>query len=88
MLRSGGMRARAVAVLDNSPEAILAILERVLAATSDFDEELSSIEFGDWAKLRVYIPEPDIQSTITPPFMEAFLVLQKQVYQQECPLSG
>ncbi len=35
----------------------------------------------DWASVHVYLPEPDIQSAITPPFMEAFLVLQKQLYQ-------
>jgi hypothetical protein len=35
----------------------------------------------DWAAIRIYLPQPDIQSAITPPFMEAFLVLQKQIYQ-------
>ncbi|APO53862.1 hypothetical protein LUI11_01860 [Bradyrhizobium diazoefficiens] len=35
----------------------------------------------DWASVHIYLPEPEIQSAITPPFMEAFLVLQKQLYQ-------
>ena len=66
---------------DGSPSAVLAEVERLLVSTSDFGEEFEKITFGDWAAVHVYLPQPDIQSAITPPFMEAFLVLQKQLYQ-------
>jgi hypothetical protein len=50
-------------------------------ATGRFGEEFENISFGEWASLHIYLPQPDVQSAITPPFMEAFLVLQKQLYQ-------
>jgi hypothetical protein len=71
----------AVALSDGSPFAILAELERLLKLPSDFGEEFEKIDLGDWTSVHVYLPQPDVQSAITPPFMEAFLVLQKQLYQ-------
>src|SRR5438105_10793043 len=71
----------AVVLNDSSPSAILAELERLLTSPSDFGEEFENIVLGDWASLHIYLPQSDIESAITPPFMEAFLVLQKQLYQ-------
>src|SRR5260370_24721147 len=76
-----GEAVMAVALGDGSPSAIVAELDRLLASSADFGEEFEKITLGDWASVHVYLPQPDIQSAITPPFMEAFLVLQKQLYQ-------
>lgn len=43
--------------------------------------DASNLEFGDWYKLQVYLPNPPEDSSITPPFMEAFLEIQKHIYQ-------
>ncbi|WP_273727463.1 hypothetical protein [Brucella gallinifaecis] len=45
------------------------------------DLNVSDLEFGDWFKLTVYLPSPPKDSAITPPYMEAFLEIQKQIYQ-------
>jgi len=66
---------------DWSPSAVLTELERLLASPADFGEEFERIFLGEGTSLHVYLPQPEIQSAITPPFMEAFLVLQKQLYQ-------
>jgi len=71
----------AVALVDGSPATIVDEINRLLASSANFGEQFESIEFGDWAALHIYLPQPDVQSSITPPFMEAFLVLQKQLYQ-------
>jgi hypothetical protein len=41
----------------------------------------SELEFGEWATLSVYLPKPPLDSAITPPYMEAFLELQRQIHQ-------
>ncbi|WP_439359314.1 hypothetical protein [Bradyrhizobium sp. DASA03007] len=66
---------------DASPGAVLAEVERLLALKSSFGEEFAKIGLGDWAAVHVYVPKTEVQSAITPPFMEAFLVLQRQLYQ-------
>lgn len=71
----------ALVLSDGSPSAIVAELERVLSIEADFDEEFEKVELGDWAAVRVYLPQADIHSAITPPYMEAFLSIQKQIYQ-------
>jgi hypothetical protein len=71
----------ALVLNDPSPSAIVAELERLLSVEADFGEEFEKIEFGDWAAVRVYLPQPEVNSAITPPYMEAFLALQKQIYQ-------
>src|SRR4051794_22499075 len=71
----------AVALSEGSPLAIVAELDRLLAIPGDFGEEFEKLVLGDWVSVHVYLPQPDIQSAITPPFMEAFLVLQKLLYQ-------
>lgn len=71
----------AVALSDGSPVAVLAELERLFASKAEFGEEFENITLGDWAAVHIYLPQPDMKSAITPPFMEAFLVLQKQLYQ-------
>jgi hypothetical protein len=60
---------------------VIALIEILLAGSDEFGPEFDSQTLGDWAALHVYLPQKDIQSAITPPFMEAFLELQKQVYQ-------
>jgi hypothetical protein len=64
-------------------EVAMSKIERLLARPSQFDDVFEELDLRewDWASVRVYLPQPDIQSAITPPFMEAFLVLQKQLYQ-------
>jgi hypothetical protein len=62
----------AVALVDGSPSTILQEINRLLALPADFGEEFENISFGEWASLHIYLPQPDVQSAITPPFMEAF----------------
>jgi hypothetical protein len=68
---------------DAAASAALAKIESLLAHPGQFGEVFEKAELGDWdwASVHIYLPQPDIQSAITPPFMEAFLVLQKQIYQ-------
>src|SRR4051812_12223733 len=68
---------------DGAPTAAVARLEKLLATEVKSDATFERVDLGDWdwASVRIYLPQPDIQSAITPPFMEAFLVLQKQIYQ-------
>ena len=70
----------AIQVRDGAASTVLSTVDRILAE-SDFSPELEKIELGDWAAIKVYIDDTEVSSTITPPFMEAFLVLQRQVYQ-------
>jgi len=58
-------------------------LEQLMAfsVTAPFSEDFQHIDFGNWAEIHVYLPHPEVDSSITPPFMEAFLELQKQLYQ-------
>jgi hypothetical protein len=70
-----------VALVDNSIAAVLQVIEVLLAEPNDFSPEFEQVHLGDWAAVKVHLPEPDVTSAITPPFMEAFLVMQKQVYQ-------
>ncbi|HMF21288.1 MAG TPA: hypothetical protein VKG24_04100 [Pseudolabrys sp.] len=71
----------AVVLRDSSFEAALVAIERIIADPDAYNPEFETVEFGPWASIRVRIPEPDLNSVMTPPFMEAFLELQKQVYQ-------
>lgn len=70
-------------VEDTQPTAALARIEKLLALPVRSEEIFEKVDLSDWdwAAVRIYLPQPDIQSAITPPFMEAFLVLQKQIYQ-------
>lgn len=70
----------AVAVPSVEPESILAVLEEILRQPTDVGAQYRALELGGWARVHVYLPETDIHSVITPPFMEAFLELQRQVY--------
>lgn len=64
-----------------NPEAALVLLDQLLSVENQFDDAFSEIKFGDWPEVHVYLPKPTTSSSITPPFMEAFLELQKQIYQ-------
>ena len=64
-----------------NPEDALVLLASLLATEDQFDDAFSRIEFGEWPEVHVYLPKPQTSSSITPPFMEAFLELQKQIYQ-------
>jgi hypothetical protein len=70
-----------VVLRDGSPESVLATIERIAASPDAFSAEFDSIELGDWAAVHVYLPITEQESAITPPFMEAFLELQRQLYQ-------
>jgi hypothetical protein len=71
--------------LSEDATALVAVaqIESLLANPAQFGEafERGSLGSWDWASVRIYLPQPDVDSAITPPFMEAFLVLQKQLYQ-------
>lgn len=70
-----------VALPNGSPDILLAVIERVLADPNSFNPDFEKVDLGDWASVRVYLPAPDTQSSITSPYMEAFIELQTQVYQ-------
>jgi hypothetical protein len=42
-----------VAVSEGSPEAILQVIERILAGPDQFSPEFENIAFGDWAAVHV-----------------------------------
>jgi len=71
----------AIALREGTPSEALASLEQLLAIEDPFSDDFERIDFGDWASIHVYLPQPDVDSSITPPFMEAFLEIQKQLYQ-------
>jgi hypothetical protein len=62
----------------NTPEKALNEFLR-LAALKDAD--VDDLDLGEWVEIAVYLPKPSVDSSITPPFMEAFLQVQKQLYQ-------
>lgn len=70
-----------VELIDPSPESLFALIEQIRGDPDDFNPAFEHLILRKWAAIRVYLPQPDIQSAITPPYMEAFLELQKQVYQ-------
>lgn len=59
---------------DSAERLFFSILE------DNFVKPDGPVSFGDWIVTNVYIPDRDIRSEITPPYMEAFLDLQKQIY--------
>jgi hypothetical protein len=70
-----------ITLRDSSPEAVLELLKQLEAIEDPFSPEFENLDLGDWPQVHVYIPHPEVSSSITPPFMEAFLELQKQIYQ-------
>jgi hypothetical protein len=70
-----------IALRDSSPEAVLQLLDQLAKIEDPFSPEFEHLDLGDWPQVHVYIPHPEVSSSITPPFMEAFLELQKQIYQ-------
>ncbi|MCA6109589.1 hypothetical protein [Bradyrhizobium cenepequi] len=70
-----------ITLRDSSPEAILQLLDELDKIENPFSSDLESLDLGDWPQVHVYIPHPEVSSSITPPFMEAFLELQRQIYQ-------
>jgi hypothetical protein len=77
----GGEKPVAIALRDGKPGEALALLQQLLVIEDPFSEEFQRIDFGDWPSVHVYLPHPEVDSNITPPFMEAFLELQRQLYQ-------
>jgi hypothetical protein len=70
-----------ITLRDSSAEALLDLLDQLDTIDDPFSPEFEDLDLGDWPQVHVYIPHPDVSSSITPPFMEAFLELQKQIYQ-------
>jgi hypothetical protein len=70
-----------ITLQDSSPEAVLELLDQLDTIEDPFSSEFEHLNLGDWPQVHVYIPHPEVSSSITPPFMEAFLELQKQIYQ-------
>ncbi|UPJ65976.1 hypothetical protein [Bradyrhizobium sp. 191] len=71
----------AIALLEDAPDKVLKLLEELQAVADPYAPLFDAIDFGKWAEIDVYIPHPKVASSITPPFMEAFLEVQKQIYQ-------
>ncbi|MCA1433123.1 hypothetical protein I6F33_09070 [Bradyrhizobium sp. BRP20] len=69
-----------LALRDSSPQAVLQLLDELEKIDDPFSSEFEQLDLGDWPQVHVYIPHPEVSSSITPPFMEAFLELQKQIY--------
>jgi len=69
--------------VENEDQAIT-ILEN-LVDTGKFDTDIEDIEqfleAVDWVKFSVYIPSPPKDASISPPMMEAYIRLQKSIYQ-------
>ncbi|MCP3397127.1 hypothetical protein [Bradyrhizobium sp. CCGB20] len=70
----------AMALRAGAPSEALVSLQHLLAIEDPFSEDFRRINFGDWASIHVYLPHPEVDSSITPPFLEAFLELQRQLY--------
>jgi hypothetical protein len=71
----------AITLRADKPEAVLAVLQQLQAIADPFSPEFEDIEIGTWPEIHIHIPHPEVSSSISPPFMEAFLELQKQIYQ-------
>ncbi|HEV2511221.1 hypothetical protein [Bosea sp. (in: a-proteobacteria)] len=57
-------------------------LDLFLRLTESEEEFEQRIEIAPgWVTPHVYIPKPEVDSSISPPFMEAFLHLQKELFQ-------
>lgn len=63
------------------PELVLAAVADLLAQPETLQVEWERVQLGSWAAIHVYLKHTDADSEITPPFMEAFLELQRQLYQ-------
>lgn len=70
-----------VAFQEGSPGAVLDLLDLLEKIDDPFSPDFDDFDFRDWPQVHVHIPHPEVSSSITPPFMEAFLELQKQIYQ-------
>jgi hypothetical protein len=70
-----------ITLRESAPEAVLALLDRINTIDDPFSAEFDDLDLGNWPQIYVYNPDPETSSSITPPFMEAFLELQKQIYQ-------
>lgn len=71
----------AITLREGTPEEALRVLEQLLAIEDPFSPEFEQVELGNWPAIRVHLPHPPVDSSIAAPFMEAFLEIQKQVYQ-------
>jgi hypothetical protein len=70
----------AIALREGSPAEALALINRLLAIEDPHSDEFEKLELGEWASIHVYLSQSE-QSVISPPYMEAFLEVQKQIYQ-------
>jgi hypothetical protein len=73
------MAAGTITLEGLSPENISGLLKRLLDEASR--EDIQSIDLNGLATISVHIPGTKLQSQITPAYMEAFLELQKQLFQ-------
>lgn len=69
-----------MALINNEAEALTLLEELATTAQIDIDTEEFLRSF-DWAQLKVYIPDPPKDASISPPMMEAYIRLQKSIYQ-------
>jgi hypothetical protein len=65
----------------NSSSDALDLFNSLIDAPAHDNEEVQKLLLGPWVKTQVYIPDDESQSEISPPFMEAYLEVQKQLFQ-------
>ena len=71
----------AIALREGTAKEALEVLQRLVKIEDQYDSEFEAIDIGPWPAIHVYLPYPEVNSSITPPFMEAFLELQRQLLQ-------
>lgn len=64
--------------VETSADALL-LLDALLNPSNE--DDVQPVLFGSWVRTSVYIPDDELHAEITPPFMEAYLELQKQLFQ-------
>ena len=64
-----------------TPESAIAILRDLLADAFEEEEaaEPAEVQLGGWADVRVHL-DLGLHSEMTPPFMEAFVAIQQEIY--------
>jgi hypothetical protein len=69
------------AIQADTVESALREFFRLSEFPDDSDIRPSNLVLGDWVRIQIKLPTGEINSIITPPYMEAFLEIQKQLFQ-------
>lgn len=68
------------AIQADTADVALSEFFRLSEFPEDADISTSDLVLGDWIRIHVKLPTGEIDSVITPPYMEAFLEIQKQLF--------